>query len=187
MHEKGQRVLDFIKFVRKYDRYVNSQPDSHIVDKMYNALERFDELNAIPPSLISVLPPFALSKRDADKASYHPFGFHFKTMNESIIEFFDKLKRKEGKLVYENSEFQFKKDIEKRKIKSHVSNFDTKALKVISKLNRSAILCMQRANDQLKSNHYRIGLPSSSECMCPKCRISKLDMADALKLSLIHI
>ncbi len=181
LHPKGQKALDFIKFLKKYDRYIDQETDTHIVEKMYNAVMRFNELNSIPPYVIEKLPPFALTKKDSDSADYNPVGFHFKTMNERIISFINKLETVDGYLQQENKVFVVKEKFSDDKDVESVKDLSSSLEHVIRKLNSSGIFCLQRANDQLRSNHFKIRMQSGETCSCPKCLLNTLDLNTSLE------
>jgi len=181
LNPKGQKVLDFIKFLKKYDRHIDQEANTHIVDKMYNALKRFDELNSIPPNIIEKLPPFALSKKDSDIADYNPIGFHFKTMNERIVAFVSKLSTKDGQLEFDGKNFEIKEKHEKDEDIVSTNKLNLKLKYIFNSLNSSGIFCLQRANDQLRSNHFKIRMPNNESCSCPKCLLTSLSLDISLE------
>lgn len=84
----GNKTLNFVKFVENYSPFRSRVQQKHIVDQIYESLNRFDPLLIIPPKIIAKLHPFNTIE------SYRNFSqeprkesFNLKINNENIIRF----------------------------------------------------------------------------------------------------
>ena len=171
---RGQIVYNFLHFIKHYNRSTERVKSLHIIDKMYNALKIYDELPSIPPKFLSKIEPFSLGEKGAEQAEYENWGCHFKTKNERIISLLKKVKIKEGEILFENT-------TTKSSITSTVNNVEEKLKYIFTKLMSSGVKCIQRKDDNLSGNHYKINLKSSDKCTCPKCRFNRLEIHNLLE------
>jgi len=173
-NDRGQKTFNFLHFIHNYNRFTERSKNLHIIDQMYNALMKFEELPSIPPKFIEKLQPFSLGEKKEEQAEYDSLGFHLKTKNETIIKLLKKIEVKDDKVIFK--EAQFEKEISKK-----VWSAKDKLKFIFQKLNASGIVCIQRKDDNLSGNHHRIDFHTKENCNCSNCRFKRLEIHQLLE------
>lgn len=173
-NDRGQKTFNFLHFINNYNRFTERSKNLHIIDQMYNALMKFEELSSIPPNFIAKIQPFALGEKDSEQAEYSSFGFHLKTKNETIIKLLKKVEIIEGEIAFKDSRFE-------NEISKKVWSAKDKLKFVFQKLGASGIICIQRKDDNLSGNHHRIDLNTKEDCNCSNCRFKRLEIHELLE------
>ncbi|MGV0924114.1 SIR2 family protein [Empedobacter tilapiae] len=170
--EKGNLLLNLLKFIRIYDKEKESINDDNVVDKMYDSLKRFEEIKYLPANFTSKLYPF---KSSAD--------------HEILIEN-DCLLLKNEVLT----RFFFEKiKINDEKNKFHLIELDNKLENrvafILKKLNNSLISEVAKENVKPDSLGYKgfsndrvnIEIFNHVECDCARCKFQNFEFNKSLK------
>lgn len=170
---RGQKTFEFLHFINNYDRFTERSKNLHIVDQMFNTIEKYDEFISIPPSLLEKIRPFSVGKKREEYAKYYPRGFHFQTKNEAIIKLLKKLEVKDGQIHFKDKKFE-------AELSNQVYDAKDKLESIFRKLNATPIFCIQRKDDGLSDNHHRIRLDVEENCQCPRCKFNRLEIDELL-------
>lgn len=170
LSEKGQLLLNFLRFLRFYDKLAISINEKNVIDQIYNSLIRFEEVKYLPQNFISKLYPFKSES-----------GFEHLIEKTSLL-----LKNK-----YLVDLFFNKIDIENSEIKlTELENSDKKKIEyILRKLNNSLIFYVVKENEKSDSFGYKgfsdegksIDYHSLTICDCTKCKYERFQIEESLK------
>lgn len=167
--ERGNMLLKFLYFLRKYDRNTETIRNKEIIEQLYNARLRFAQYRVAPSASIIKVRPFAISSNRRGWADYESMGFHLKTKNEYIIDLLKKYKGRDGDKINLNDRADL--TIESRR----------KLLDVFEWLMSSGVRCIQLRDSFAVENHYRIDISEKkSECKCPACSLGRFQILNSL-------
>src|SRR5690554_917951 len=60
----GQNLLNLLRFISVYDKFNEALTGKNFIDQIYDSLDRFSELQSLPPDFIANLFPFNISKKN---------------------------------------------------------------------------------------------------------------------------
>lgn len=172
LSEKGNLLLNLLKFIRIYDKEKESITDENVVDKMYDSLKRFEEIKYLPANFTSQLYPFN-SSLDYENLIEH----NCMLLKNDVLTrfFFEKIKINE-----EENGFQLN-GIDK-KLKPKIAF-------ILKKLNNSIINEVAKENIKPDSLGYRgfsnnrvnIEVNNQIVCDCARCKFQNFEFNISLK------
>ena len=154
----GQRLLDFLTFIKDYNYLYESLNKEHIIEQQYTSLLRFKEFPVLPPYFISNLYPF----NNERKYTYaYQRGIMF-SGNEQLINFYSQNVEEKGIGLKEDAKVGLT-EIEVEKLEKQLG-------KIAMILNQSFIYYIQEKGDP--NIVFPIEHESDTICDCPKCLYS---------------
>jgi len=133
---QGFRLLNFLKFISKYDKFNEPICNKNVIDQIYFSLNRFNELTSLPQDFLAKLFPFNISKKN----SLNINGYSLLTKNENLINlFFNQFNSSnEGK--------KFNPPQELNLTEAQINDYEKKINEIIEKLNYSLIFFIVKEN-----------------------------------------
>ncbi|WP_089796282.1 SIR2 family protein [Chryseobacterium wanjuense] len=169
LSEKGQLLLNFLRFLRFYDKLKISINEENVVDQIYNSLIRFEEVKSLPQDFISKLYPFKSTLEHEHLIEYNAL-----LLKNTILAdlFFDKIEIEGSEIILTDTDSKKKKKIE----------FILKAL------NNGLIFYVTKENEKPDSLGYKgfsdvsknINYKSVKKCTCSKCKYEKYQLKESL-------
>lgn len=169
----GQKLLNFLTFIARYNYFAESLAQKHLVEQMYESLARFNELKSLPPDFLSSLYPFS------GEYSNWTMGI---THQKTLEVFYENCVDKDGAFEYTSG--SEKELAEKEKLSTYLN-------KIISVFNYSCIFfvkpsyVIERFDKNKKFKEVkRVEVQQREECNCLNCVFKRLDIklfADKLK------
>ncbi len=174
LSDLGQRLLDFLIFIKEYDSFHESLSRKSIIEQQYISLKRFEELPVLLPDFVSFIYPF-----NYDMKVGHVYDYVRGAMlseNEQLTSFYNHEVEEGGlRLKKESKEKLSNKGLSENNIK----NSENKLKEVVNILCSSFIYYIKE-----KSNHAE-GFPLkhtvNTICECPKCLYSTLQFNHLIK------
>jgi hypothetical protein len=175
--EKGQNLLNFLRFISNYDKFNESLGTKNVIDQVYDSLIRFSELKSLPQEFIANLYPFNNSaKYNSDSCR----RYAILTKNAKLIDlFFQQIK------YDDNEEMVFSPKPELQLSDRQIEEYGNKLKKIIKVLNHSLIYYITKENNYPDSlgnlgwsdNHQKLHFKNNTVCECLNCnyRRYKLD------------
>ncbi len=148
-------------FFENIRRQIDS--DQHILDQVYQALKLcYEEVNVLPPSIITKLYPFA--KGDNPYTYYS--SFRLITDNDALYDFFESLKIGEsGQILYNEEDFR------------HVQDHKNKIEYVLRTLTSNVIFIIESRN---KHRGVNVRYNKATHCECIRCSYHNLALSRSL-------
>lgn len=163
LSEKGQLLLNFLRFIRFYDNLKVPINEMNVVDQIYNSLIRFEELKVLPQDFISGLYPFKTTPEYENLIDYNSLLLK----NEYLIElFFNKISIKGSEIIL-----------------THMEDADNKKIEfILRKLNNSLIFFVTKENEanKVSEGSKKIHFESTKICDCSKCKYERYQLRDSL-------
>lgn len=179
LSEKGQTLLNFIRFLTNYDKFNEKVSSKNLIDQMLDSLERFSEFKSLPPNFIANLFPFNNSK----KYVHHYERNAILTKNEKLADlFFNHIGyNEEGEVIYTPPE-------DLGLTTSEIEYYQTKLKKVIKILNFGLIFYIVKENDTPDSFGYKgwsdkykkLWVKHPEKCDCLSCCYNRLDLSNVI-------
>lgn len=142
---------------------IRIEENTHILDKIYNCIKKFDGFGYVNPQIISNAYPFN-ENFITDNYAYH--NFSLSTNNSEVFDFFSKIQKVDNK-------FSLNNEI------SNVFDSNTKFEFILSKLNKWLIYKIYKHNEFVD-----ICLEQDYTCDCILCNYNKLKLDISLLRSL---
>lgn len=170
LSEKGQLLLNFLKFIRFYDKLKISITEQNVINQLYDSLKRFEEVKCLPQDFISRLYPFKSTLENEYLIEYNSLLLK----NEYIVDlFFNKIEIEDSKITLIGIE-----ETSKNKIKY-----------ILTKLNNALIFFVGKENDKPDSLGFKgfsdisksIDINSNKKCNCSKCKYERYQLKESLK------
>jgi len=176
LSEKGQYLLNFLRFIRYYDELRIEIEKENVLEQIHKSISRFSELKSLPQSFITKLYPFKIT----DKPEPLIQKTTLLLKNHNVVElFYNNLKIDNDKVFYNSNEAisDSKKKENEKKLKE-----------IIIKLNNSLIFSVTTERKQSDSFGYKgfsnnlknINLKKESKCNCTKCKYQRYQLNDVL-------
>ncbi len=177
LSEKGQLLLNLIKFIRHYDDLKIKITKENVVNQLYNSLIRFSELKSLPQDFISKLYPFKTKleyEHLVEKTSLLLKDLEVKNL------FFENIKIENDKLTFTSEKNLSPDEIQEKQIK---------LTEVVKKLNNSLILYVSEERKKADSTGFKglaqkgknIQLTNDKKCKCSKCKFERNELDEVLK------
>ncbi|HFI4797780.1 SIR2 family protein [Elizabethkingia anophelis] len=169
LSEKGQLLLNFLRFIRHYDKLKVSINSDNVIDQIYNSFIRFDEIKCLPQYFINQLHPFKSTLQ------YDNLVENTTLLLRNIYIsnlFFENIDINNSEIVLKNINESYKKKIEY----------------IIRKLNNALIYSVAKKEDKAgyfghkdySNERKNINFFSKNECSCSKCKFNKYEFRESL-------
>lgn len=169
LSEKGQLLLNFLRFLRFYDKLKVPINEENVVDQIYDSLIRFEEVKSLPQDFISKLYPFKSILEYEHLIEYNALLLKNKVL---INLFFKRIEIENSKIILNDTDSKNKKKIEF----------------ILRKLNNGLIFFVTKEKEKSDSfghkgfsdNSKDISYKSTKNCTCSKCKYEKYQLKDSL-------
>lgn len=163
LSEKGQQLLNFLRFIRFYDKLKIPIDEKNAINQIYDSFIRFEEISILPQNFISNLYPFKSSPQDEDLLKYNSINLK----NENIINIFF------NNILIENSEL---------KLVNISEEYRFKIIYILQKLNSGLIYYVNRNNDEnkLESKAIIFNPYHNHICSCTQCKYDRFQLKESL-------
>lgn len=169
LSEKGQLLLNFLRFLRFYDKLKISINEENVIEQIYNSLIRFEEIKSLPQDFISKLYPFKSTPEPEHLIEYNKLLLKNKVL---VDLFFNKIEIEDSKINLTNIDSKNKKKVEF----------------ILRKLNNGLIFFVTKEKEKADSLGYKgfsnnsksINYKSITKCNCSKCKYEKYQLKDSL-------
>ncbi|WP_334126733.1 SIR2 family protein [Empedobacter brevis] len=169
LSEKGQLLLNFLKFIRFYDKLKTSLTKDNVIDQLYDSLKRFEEVKCLPQDFISKLYPF----KSISGNEYLIEQNSLLLKNEHLVDLFlNKIKIENSEITLINLDDKFKHKIQY----------------ILRKLNNALIYFVSKENEKPDSLGFKgfsginksIDINSNKNCNCSKCKYDRYQLKESL-------
>ncbi|HFK5587012.1 TPA: SIR2 family protein [Elizabethkingia anophelis] len=169
LSEKGQLLLNFLRFIRFYDRLKVSITENNVIDQLYNSLIRFEEVKSLPQDFISRLYPFKSTTEYEHLVQYNSLLLKNKYL---VTLFFDKISYEDGKISLHDFTESERKKIEfiLRKLNNGL------IFRVTKERLKADSIGYKGFSDEERNINYR----SQEICYCSKCKYGRYQLKDSL-------
>jgi hypothetical protein len=176
--DKGQQLLDFLRFISSYDKFNEPLTEKNLIDQIYLSLNRFSEFTSLPPSFVANLFPFNNSKQYVH--NYERYSLL--TRNHKLHELFF------NQIEYVNEEVKFKPADDMKLSAEVVLELESKLKSIIRTLNLSLIFYLFKENEKPDSfgnygwsdTYKKLEVKLSSKCNCHICRLNRLELSSVI-------
>lgn len=170
LSEKGQLLLNFLKFIRYYDNLRVKLTKENVINQLYGSLSRFEELKCLPQYFIGKLYPFKTSPKYEHLLEYNTLLLR----NESLIDlFYNRIKINDAnKLELIDVDKQDREKIEY----------------ILRTLNNGLIYFVDKESEKsdnlgykgFSDNKISVDFHSGNSCDCPKCKYARYEFKECL-------
>lgn len=171
LSDKGQLLLNFLRFIKFYDKLAISINEENVINQIYNSFVRFEEIKCLPQNFISKLYPFKTE-----------LGYEHLIENTTLL-------LKDRFLI----DLFFNKieiELENSGIKTiNIAEEDKKKIEfILLKLNNSLIYNVNKQNEKSDSLGHKgfskesknIYFHSNKICDCAKCKFERFQLDESL-------
>ena len=169
LSEKGQLLLNFLRFIRFYDKFTISINEKNVVNQIFDSLNRFSELKHLPQNFISKLYPFKSQLNYEHLVERNSLLLR----NKYLVElFFNKIEIDNSVLKLTNLE-----KTDRKKIEFILRKLNNGLIFHVSKERKKADSLGHRGfSDDSKSINY----DSQEICDCTKCKYDRFQIGESL-------
>jgi hypothetical protein len=176
---RGQQLLTFLSFIRRYDYFNEDLRTKHPIEQMYQSLIRFGEVRSLPPQFLEKLFPFTIS----GNTSYELWNLH--TDNVQLLQVLMQCVNTGKGLTYKPEDAAYSE--------SQLEDFNKKLRYIACVLNYSYVFSLSptyELEEQLKEEvgPVRINNHLPDQCDCFNCLLKRFDFKKLmLKMEHTHI
>ena len=173
LSEKGQKLLNLLKFIRFYDELKVKLNKNNVLNQLSNSLDRFSDIEYLPQDFISKLYPF----KNTSEQEYLIEKTTLLLKNKFLVEwFFNKIKVENNKVKYIT---------ENKLAKKTALEIEKKSYEILKRLNNSMILNVKRHHTIIRKGTSRkelnINVLFNDVCSCTSCKFKSFLLDETIK------
>ncbi len=174
LSKEGQVLLNFLRFIAKYEKFNEPLSERNIIDQMYLSLNRFIEITTLPPDFIANLYPFNISSSHVSNYK----SYTLSTSNKALVDLFY------NHIEYIDGDIKLKPSFSLNS-KQHF-DFEEKIRIILKRLNYSLILLLFEIQSPIKKNNItkdesiNLFLKETKICKCFNCRYGRFEFSNAV-------
>lgn len=151
-NDTGNKIFEFLKFIDKFNLFEENQSKNHVIDQVYNSLERFNELPYIPTKFYTTIFPF---NTHTPEYPYQHNANWLKTENPLLSQLITDL------AIDKKIQLPIEEELSERTQIHNVRDYNKKLEKIFRCLNTSRVFYL--------NNVYFYALDNNEKCDCLRC------------------
>lgn len=154
----GNKIFNYLKFIDKFNFFEETQSENHIIDQVYNSLERFDELPYLPTKFYTTIFPF---NTHTPKYHYQHNANWLKTENPLLSQLINELS------IDKKIRLPIEEELSEMAQIHKVRDYNKKLNEIFHCLNTSRVFYL--------NNVYFYALDNTKKCNCLRCSYFSFD------------